>query len=350
MGGSSATADLARFQDLPRPEQPGRAAVRRVVLVVFDELDYRLTFGSAQPARPLPAFERLRRESLSAEDATPPAANTNESMPGLLTGTPVEALIAHGTRRGAVRFVGATGETDLDSMTTIFARAGAMGFRSGLVGWNIPYCRTGLGAGLAACAWWPSGPLLGVPESLGQTMLHQWLSVSPWNSRAMHDIRHREMQDAALTLVADSTLSFVLLHLPVPHYPWIFDEGVGAITWQSFGPQGYRGNVRLADHDLDEIRRGLDSSPGAGRTTLIVTSDHPWRRSAELDGGSDPRVPFLLHFPGAREAMTLTGPINTTRTGELVLAILRGEVGTGHQAAAWFEARGQGPTGALPPP
>lgn len=339
------TTNLAQFRDRPEvtppaaPPAPG--AQPRVVIVVFDELDYRLTFGVDRPSRPLPAFERLRQESLSADSARAPAENTNESMPGMLTGIPVQALIPRGVRAGALRFCGADVDTDLDSLTTLFERAQAAGFRSGLAGWNVPFCRTGLGAGLAQCRWWPSGIHLGVEEPLIPTMLHQWLSVSPMNSRAIHQVRHWQMQAEAQRMVADSTLGLVVLHLAVPHYPWIFDDETERFTWRSFGPAGYRGNVRLADADLGAIRRELETSGLRPRTTLIVTSDHAWRTASSLDGGSDPRVPFLLHFPGDTRSNVLAVPIQTVHTGDLALAILRGEVGSASDAVAWFRRRGE---------
>lgn len=338
------TADLEQFRDRSLATAPANSANPaprpRVLVVVFDEMDYRLTLGSGRVPRALPELEALERTSISASDARAPAGNTNESMPGLLIGEAVQALVPSGIRTGSLRLAGGQ-EADLDSLSTMFARAQALGVTSGLVGWNIPYCRTGLAAGLSRCHWWPSGLHLGTEEPLGATMLHQWVSVAPWNSRAIHQLRHAQIQREALTLVGDSTLGLVVLHLLVPHYPWIYDEAHEEFTLKSFGPRGYRGNLKLADRDLGTIRATLTRSGLEPRTILIVTSDHAWRSSAELDGQSDARVPWLVHWPGATDAVTISAPVQTAHTGDLALAILAGQVRSAESAYVWLSARSE---------
>jgi hypothetical protein len=315
-------------------QRPGR----RVVLVVFDELDYRLAFANRPAGLALPALDALGRESLAADHAEPPAGNTNEALPSYLIGRRVARTEPVSTRKGRLFMADSSASVSTDSVTTLFRRARALGANSAMIGWNLPYCRTGLGDGLVRCAWWPSGTTLGVRESLGRTMLHQWVSISPVNSRAIHLIRHEEMMESALALVADRSLDLVVLHLVPPHYPWIFNEGTGKYTLMGFGARGYLGNLALADAALKELRDSLRRSGLAGRTTLVVTSDHPWRESRSLDGRMDPRVPFMVHVAGARGAVTEHRPFNTVVAGELCLALLSGSLTSAAGLPAWIEA------------
>lgn len=311
---------------------------RRVVLIVFDELDYRLAFAERPAGLALPAFDALLRESVVANHAEPPAGNTNEAIPSYLIGRRVQRTISSSAREGRLVIKGTHDSLSTDSVTTLFRRARSLGANSGMIGWNLPFCRTGLGDGLVRCEWWPSGLLLGRAESLGRTMLHQWISISPVNSRAIHWIRHDEMMAGALALVADPSLDLVVLHLAVPHYPWIYNAVGGRYTVMEFGARGYLGNLALADADLGALRTALESSGLNEETSLVVTSDHPWRESRTFDGRSDPRVPLIVHLSKARGGSTVLGPFNTVVTGDLCLALLAGSLNSADSVPAWLAA------------
>jgi hypothetical protein len=88
---------------------------------------------------------------------------------------------------------------------------------------------------------------------------------------------------------------------------------------------------------MGELRCAMKSNGTWDRTVLLVSTDHPFRKSRELDGKSDPRVPFMLHFPGLPTAAVFTPEFNTIVSANLVYAILRGTVTTAPEASAWIE-------------
>ena len=53
------------------------AAARRVLWIVYDEMDQRTTFDARPRDLDLPEFDRLRAESLAASSALPPAIGRN---------------------------------------------------------------------------------------------------------------------------------------------------------------------------------------------------------------------------------------------------------------------------------
>src|SRR2546423_46880 len=57
----------------PAPRAQPARSLRRVVWLMFDELDQRITFEARPPGLELPELDRLRRESLYADAARPPA-------------------------------------------------------------------------------------------------------------------------------------------------------------------------------------------------------------------------------------------------------------------------------------
>ena len=128
-----------------RGKSPGAAASshlssQRVVILVYDEMDYRITFVD-RPARVfLPALDRLRRESSFFTHAYPPAGGTLLSIPALITG---KIVVGASTSRIDDLFLtfkdGAT--SPWSSMSSIFREAKAAGVNSAVVGCYHPYCR-----------------------------------------------------------------------------------------------------------------------------------------------------------------------------------------------------------------
>jgi len=143
----------------------------------------------------------------------------------------------------------------------------------------------------------------------------------------------------ALAFIADPSLDLVVLHLAPPHYPWIYDAVMRRYTLMGFGAKGYVGNLALADATLGEIRAAVRSSGRETATTLVVTSDHPWRQSRSLDGRADPRVPLLVRLAGDAHADTLHARLNTVLLGDFVLATLGGEIRSSTDLARWFSDR-----------
>jgi len=86
------TADAQRSDSGRRAGgAPGGAAAgdRRIVWIIFDELDYRLAFLDRPASIDLPELDRLRSEALFATHAREASESTLRSLPSLLLGIPV---------------------------------------------------------------------------------------------------------------------------------------------------------------------------------------------------------------------------------------------------------------------
>ena len=68
------------------PPAPVHAGQPRVVWIIFDEADYRMIYDQRPAGLELPEFDRLRGESLSADNAISPTEATITSMPSLILG------------------------------------------------------------------------------------------------------------------------------------------------------------------------------------------------------------------------------------------------------------------------
>ena len=122
-----------------RPSPPPSPAARRsprVVWLLFDEWDYRLTFPDRKRDLQLPEIDRLAQTTISATDAIPPARATAASVPMLLSGERYgsERVVAPGSFQ-----VSPIDEPDhyleWSSRDLIFSAARAMNFNTAVAGW-----------------------------------------------------------------------------------------------------------------------------------------------------------------------------------------------------------------------
>lgn len=326
------------------PCHPVRAGQPRVVWLIFDELDYRLAFEQRPPGVRLTAFDRFREESICATNANSPGDNTTLSMPALISGRRLSAAEAASATDLRVTLAD-TGETNLWShLPSVFEAAQAAGFNTALLGWFHPYDRV-LGRGLNWCTWYPF-PRLEPTRAprYGSVIKRELLTmVWPLHMRLAHAELCRASLDTAHSLVTNANYGLLLLHLPVPHTPGIYDPQSGRITiWGIFHkmsePAGYLNNLALADRALGELMADLGTAGELDNTWVILSADHSWRFSASYDGRRDFRVPFLVRAPHERVPSRFGPQMNTVVTHDLILAILQGQLHDQQDAVNWLEA------------
>lgn len=308
-------------------------AAPRVIILLFDELDFRLAYAE-RPARiALPELDRLRAEAFFASQAFPPGRRTEISVPGLLIGRPVAADRRRGTDTLLVTFAGTSDTVLWADQPNLFDRARALGYNAGLVGWYHPYCRM-LERRLTHCFWLPHADAVvrAREHGLAVQMLDLFRALSPLADRDRHIADYERHLAEARAAVVDTSLGLLFVHLPVPHNPVIYDAEDDALTVHNYDPDGYYDNLELADRTLGVLRRELEGGGLWDRTTVVLTSDHS-RRAGEDDW----RVPFLVKLAGGRTGgIPYKKPFNTVVLHDLTLALLRGEIPSG-RLAPWLD-------------
>jgi hypothetical protein len=319
----------------------------RVVWMIFDEMDYRVVFEERPAGVDLPEFDRLEKETLHATHAYTPGDATLYSMPPAILG-----------RRAAVEVNGCdlmvtpfdTGTTtSFNGLPNVFSSARELGFNTALVGWYVPYDRL-LSGQLNFCAWWPWMPYESARGTTFAAALHNQITSLAWpfHVRQMFaDLCGQSLQ-AAIAVGTNPDYGLALLHLPPPHRPGIYSADNHRFSiWDTLlkmnGSQGYFNNLALADDELGQIRRAMESAGQWDNTWIIVAADHSWRSSKGFDGKRDLRVPFLVKPPGPAAPETTFAPqFNTILTHDLILAMLRNEVTNQENVAAWLDAHRAG--------
>jgi len=326
----------------------------RVVWIIFDELSQTISFTHRPAGLTLPNFDRLRRESLFATAANSPADATERSMPSLILGQKVLEVTPNGPDDLELSMATSSGPVSWKSLPNVFDQTRQLGLNTALIGWAHPYGRL-LNRSLTSCYWTPGWLLSGAEESFEDLSLPEamWfriklqLSAMPlvghlpgvfpgFYQRADKIRRFDYLMEGAHEVVADPSISLVLIHLQAPHPPAIYSRSAMAETPN--GRIGYIDNVALADHALGEVRDSLAVSGLDDRTALIVSADHGWRtrlwrgtpewteeeeRASHEDTSG---VPFLVHLPRQKDTLVYDPEFDTVVTSRLILDILRGDV------------------------
>jgi len=350
LAGHPAAASCATLKRPGHSRSPSdaRRANARVVWLIFDELDQGIAFDRRPSDVALPNFDALVEHSVSCTSAWPPAHCTELSMPALLSELPVVGTWPWSPTELRILTRGADTLVRWSEQETIFSRAGRLGVRSALVGWYHPYPRI-IGDHVARCSWVedPERPFAVRPHFAGAFVDHL---LQPFESIPLFRVgasltsrkaaeQHTRVRDEALHLTSAADFDLVALHWPIPHGPFFYDRTRRDHSGANRAPYGYLDNLVLADEMLGLVRAELERSRVGERTVLIVTSDHWWRISPQLDGVLDQRVPFIVKFPDETARVQWHEHFETVHTGELILELLGGRVSSASDLQAWLGTR-----------
>ena len=331
----------AEYEPVLPPPAPVHEGQPRVIWIIFDATDYRVAFENRPDSVQLPEFDRLRGESLFCVNACSPHNNTITSMPALISGQRISSFGIANASDLNIQLADTGADTTWQKLPSVFAEARALGANTALVGWYHPYDRI-LGKGLNYCAWYPF-PLF--EPGRARTFSHaMWREIGcipwAWHIRRIFIGVCQDSLRESLSLVTNNVYGLTLLHLPPPHTPGVYLPEKDQFTfWGMPRAVGYLRNLALADKELGQMRRAMETSGQWNKTWLIVSADHSL--GSTLFGQHDTRVPFIVKPPGANEPITYSPKINTILTHDLILAILRGEITSQRELVPWLDEHGK---------
>jgi len=346
-----------------------RKPATRVLWIIFDELDQRMSFNERPRSIELPELDRFRQQSVYADNAYPPAPLTYMSLPALITGRLVEKVTPVRADELMVKFAGEPKAVGWSTQPNVFSAARSSGFNSGLAGWCHPYCEV-IGGSLAKCdeVKEKSGDEISLPASMF-SQAEGLISTIPLvqqaaipviqrvefanqivttGERRKYTVRYNRVLESALKAAVDPDLDLVFVHSPAPHPPGIYDRVKNDFSLAS--RNGYIDNLELVDRTVGDLRRAMERAGIWDNTTVVISADHWWRTEMWSRGPfwtsedqsvsqrkMDHRIPFLLKLAGQHEQLTYSPAFNTVVTHDLVLALMRGEVTSPHAVADWLD-------------
>lgn len=338
----------------------------RIIWIVLDELSYQQVYGQRFPGLRLPAFDQLAAESTVFAHVVPAGEYTRDVLPSLMTGVPVDRIGVSGAGMLVALHNIATHRRDgFDQHNTVFQDALDRGYSTGVAGWYIPYCRI-LPSVLDHCYWMyredtparlsqnaTAASNLALPfRMLWRSARHLFgsgrgdLSGEQLDIR-MHSDDYRDLLAAGDALLDDSSASFVLLHIPVPHPFGFYDRKSGQIAAQH---TSYIDNLALADRYLGHVRSLLEQRGEWDSSTVVVMGDHSWRTSfiwANSDGWTaedrlashggqfDDRPAYIVKLPSERAGTRIDARFAAIRTRAMFDAMFDGQVRTPESLQAW---------------
>jgi hypothetical protein len=324
-----------------RQRPAGDGAPPRVVWIIFDELSERQLYDHRAGGLELPNFDRLRGESTVYTDTRPVGYWTEYVIPSLMQGEVYEKYRI--LRNVKYEFLRASDHkwVPLDPEKSLYALAQRKGLNVGIAGWYNNYC--GLYERYVQSCFWTigeggSGPMLNA-NTVGQNMIAAMKS-SFYTGENPHALQARidddqHLLDHGVGLMKNENLDFIVVHIPVPHPPQIYDRRTGKMTTRE--GMSYADGLALADIVLGKFLDTLQADSRWPQTTIVVNGDHSWRVglwkpdagwSAEDDrmavDGFDDRPAMIIHAADQTTGDEVTAPVSLMKVHDAIAAALQG--------------------------
>ncbi len=337
---------------------PAAPSPQRVILLVFDELAYHRVFVDRPVDVILPELDRLAKQSFNASQVYSPNTSTQLSFFSLFTGHYVLRKQVQPDSQVVAEFADQPGTwVALNEQPSIFSDLLKLGYASAHVGWGASYGRV-FGKDLAAFYFNATPPpITCLPQDQKLTqipalalhmfydMLNTFPGVLKFNLIGYQTFeKNAHMQCVQTTVgfgkiwITNLNYSFVVIHIPVPHQPYIYDRKQDRFSLEADPTTGYFDNLVLSDTVLGRLRRFMETQGLWDKSTVILTSDHSWRRSQEYDGHKDRRSPLLIKLPFQQQTSGYQEALNTLALHDLIPELVQGKIETPEQLKQWFDA------------
>jgi hypothetical protein len=342
----------------------------RIIWIILDELSYQQVYERRYPGLQLPAFDALAGDATVFTRVVPAGAFTEVAVPSLLTGRRFDDL--RPTANGQPVFRSADGGRwqRFDEHDTVFGDAQRWGYRTSVAGWYNPYCRI-LATVLDSCYWSnlydmhdgiAGNQTLGsnlraplavlVPSNRWESPATRWMHIPALGVRgqAMQTTDYQNLLTATNAELRDESAGLVLLHMPIPHPPGIYNRMTGKFATNGGG--SYIDNLALADRYLAHVRDVLTETGQWDSSTVVVMGDHSWRTSfvwkelpgwtiedarASRDGQFDDRPGYIVKLAGQKSGERIDVPFRALNTRGLFDALMAGKIQSAEDLRRWVE-------------
>lgn len=342
----------------------------RIIWILFDELSYQQVYGQRFAGLRLPAFDRIASESTVFTQTVPAGTQTENVIPSLFTGRRIDSIRA--SSDGRLLFLHSPAFHHdpaqwmrFDPGQTIFQDALNAGYSTALAGWYNPYCRI-MPQVLDHCFWTfnmttigGTSPDLTVAENVLEPLRHaiaatfalvnKYRHVPATNILAsrLHILDFKQIANAADPLLRDPSVTFIYLHVPVPHPQGIYDRRTGQFATTN---STYVDNLALADRYLAHVRTVLEQNGTWDDSTIIVMGDHSWRTSfmwkpmpywsleeqvASHSGQYDPRPVYIVKLPHQQHSSRIDFPYAAMHTRALLDTLIANQIRTPDDLSGW---------------
>jgi Sulfatase len=339
---------------------------QRIIWLLFDELSYQQLYERRFPGLELPAFDKLAAQSTVFTHVVPAGVYTRYIIPTLFTGIPSNAVKVSASGFLLSLKDPSSGKwVPFQQRKTVFQDAIDAGYSTGIAGWYNPYCRI-MPEVLDHCFWsyresTPANlsPNRSLAVDLIRPFRYLWLDIkhlfghgpgSPtdeYRDIRQHSMDYRNLLSAGDAFLADPSIDFLFLHLPIPHPYGFYDRKKKVFTTTH---TSYVDNLALADVYLAHVREILEQKSQWDSSTVIVMGDHSWRttqiwsdsmtwtdedQSASHGGEFDPRPAYMVKLPNQQTSVRIDQSFSAVSTRALLDGMMGGQLQTPAELQGW---------------
>lgn len=320
----------------PTSESQVQASKQKVILMIYDALDYHNLFISKNTAG-LPHLTQFKNQSMFASQALSPSNCTLNSIPSYLMGKTVvkaKAIDAHNAQvllKGANEFSSFNG-----FMPNFFQKIKQQGTHISVVGWHFPYCKlfgnfidqcTSLNSGLVSYGSNSNDFLKKISE--------QFQSLNPLYRRMYTVSNFLKFNHQVSTSLQNSNIDFLYIHWPLPHNPIIYDGQKDEISPLIFSNNNNL-NLRLLDKTL-ATHLNLIKENNWKNAIIIITADHGWGIRPSDEFAWIRRIPFMIRLPNSMKYEKIDFPFNTLLLYDLVPKLINREISSNEEIKSFIQ-------------
>ncbi len=309
---------------------------QKVILLIFDELDYFNLFISNQKPN-LPNIAELLENSVFATNAYSPSNQTLLSIPSYIIGQTILDTQPINEKDALLTVEGIENKTLLSTFdSNLFSKISLLDIRTAIIGWHLPYCRL-FGKWSTFCYTESSGLSYDSNDSrFLSKIIKQIQSLSPFFGRLQAITSYKEILLATHEILNKENINFIYIHWPIPHMPGLYNPITNNLSPFVFKNE-YNNNLLLVDKTLGEIIAKIKKNNNWDETTLIVTADHGWRNRPENEKQWIRRIPFMIKLAGKNMTYKeINEPFNALILYDLIPALLNKEVSTPDEVANYI--------------
>ena len=341
-GRSAASSTLDPDSSTPDAAKSGKAT--RMLVIVFDGLDYRLAFPERPEFTDLPELDRFSKQAIVFTNAPAAETHTLKAIPTLLVGKRISGAQVRDRKTLVLTVEGAEEGRSLSSLPNLFSEVRNSGHTLSIVGFYHPDCRLFRGL-YAECMRLTLNDPYHREDQGGTTgnFRRRFEAALMFGSPLAHKTGAMRNYGIVLQRVKEMVHRFdvnlIYVHLQVPHTPFIYDARRRRMTSFNFSITGYFDNLALVDNFLGEIRRTMEGAGLWEGTAVLLTSDHPWREANQYDGKTDSRIPVLLKMPGQKDAVVYDNEFPPEHIKDLVSGVMAKRLMDRDAVLAWADKR-----------
>ena len=311
----------------------------KTILLIFDELDYRMAFEEKVPGLKLKNLHYLKQNSLFFTNAISLFSATYSAIPSLTIGHSVSPFFIGEDDLG-VKLNDSDVKSTWRKTETLFSKLVGAGKNVALMGYYHPYCRI-FGDMVDYCKAYSSsrGVETARSNSVYQSFIKQAISLTPFY-RVLNAIgTYKGLEEATMKKITHDAMDFIYVHFNLPHSPYYYDREAEKLTIFNV-VDGYIDNLQLTDIVLGRIINRLKEENLWDTSTLIVTSDHHWRHVDEYDGVVSRKIPLIVKLPEQNKMLVSDTEISLLQLKPMIEKIMLDKILDPVDLAEEFENTG----------